>query len=126
MKATSWAEKDYFAKCTEVELAYSVIDELRAELAKIKQQEPIAWLNDHRTIAFTRFDMDGFPEDIRAIYTTPLYLAPGAQPVPINLTAKQLFDIYCKDTAAGDWHSYESNYYAGFRKAIAMLEAAKS
>jgi hypothetical protein len=61
--------------------ANAEIKKLRAELAKIKLQESVAWLNDRKTIAFTRFDMDGFPENIQAMYTTPLYLAPGAPPV---------------------------------------------
>lgn len=38
--------------------------------------------------------------------------------VPVEretLSPSDLFDVYCKDTSAGDWHRAEQNYVAGFR-----------
>lgn len=63
-------------------------DELRAKIAEMEKQEPVAWLHE------TRRDSDVVTDAVKhvwgkavvgslAAYSIPLYLAPGAQPAPI-------------------------------------------
>ena len=63
------------------------IDALRAELDALRNQEPVAWMHE------TRRDSDVVTDAVKhvwgksvvgalAAYSIPLYLAPGAQPVP--------------------------------------------
>lgn len=37
------------------------------------------------------------------------------KPLP---SSKELFEIYCKDELAGDWHRAQQNYEAGFLAAL--------
>ncbi len=62
-------------------------DALRAKIAAMEQQEPVAWLHESRrdsdvvTSAVKQVWQRARPMSL-ASYTIPLYLAPGAQPAP--------------------------------------------
>lgn len=44
--------------------------------------------------------------------------------VPVTLPAN-IFNIYCQDTDAGDFHPAQDNYYAGFRAGMTHRTAAE-
>lgn len=67
-------------------------NELRAELEKIKQQEPVGHLAmDGYFIQNQRYVM----ENGKVPRAMPLYLAPGAQPVPENCGSSHCSCIEC-------------------------------
>jgi hypothetical protein len=43
----------------------------------------------------------------------------------LNPTREELFQIYCDDTNAGDWHRPQENYIAGYRQAMKHIKEGK-
>ena len=104
------------------------IIELRAELEKIKQQEPVIWW-DGDTFSV----QDGFSHYETKTYKHPLFLAPGAQPVPEGMVLVPLQALKAikrglmhqrrfGSESLNAWRSSATDAEAGIE---AMLEAAK-
>jgi hypothetical protein len=98
------------------------IDELRAENAALKNQEPVDWqvmILGNRWTHCAKHLYRPNNEAFRA-----LYLAPGAQPVKEGYQAAMAACVeFVRKCESGEAKSYAS--YTQMKKAIAMLEAAK-
>ena len=104
------------------------IDELRAELTKIKAQEPVAFMDSDHEIIYADEKSPEYAYTAR--YTTPLYLAPGVQPVPEGMVLVPIepTDELCEAAWECEGVDYVGEYKRIHRADLAykaMLEAAK-
>ena len=102
--------------------------ELRAELAKLKQQEPVAWTfkfnNRHFCTVYTKAEAADIRKHLDANeMETELYLAAGAQPVPEGMVLVPIEPTEAMIDATGVGQSDMRKMIVDDYKA--MLEAAK-
>lgn len=83
--------------------------ELRAEVAELKS-------NIHTLVEYVELLQ-------KQISGTQTKLALFDKPLP---TTQELFDIYCNDKLAGEWHNARQNYEAGFLAALKWIVKPKT